>query len=93
MGTEIAVVLTSLGTLLAAVFAGLRELRKDKASKAEMESARAMADQRTLIDSLQDELARVQKEFADARAEWRTERIELRAEIQELKQRVKELEK
>lgn len=91
-GTEIAVVLTGLATLLAAMFGGLRELRKDKTTAAETEVARAMASQTTLINTLQAELARVQEDFTRARDEWRKERDELRAEVAQLKARVKELE-
>lgn len=91
-GTEIAVLLTGLGTLVAAILGGLRELRKDKTSAAEIETARAMASQTTLIATLQAELERAREEITAARAEWRLERDELRAEVAVLRARVRELE-
>lgn len=91
-GTEIAVVLTSAATLAGVIFAAIRELRKDKVTAAETETALAMASQTTLIKTLQAELSRVQEDFARERMEWRKERDELRAEVVQLKARVKELE-
>lgn len=92
-GAEIATVLTGAGVLAGAVFGGVRELRKDKTTAAETETARAMSSQTTLIATLQAEITRVQDEFADARAEWRKERDELRAEISALTLRIRELER
>ncbi len=84
---------TGLVVALGSAFAGLRALRKDKATEAENHDARLMAGYEGLMDALREDMRRLREEREAERKEWNAERIRLSEEIARLRVRVQELEK
>lgn len=83
--TEVAVILTAIGTFASTVILALRGLRSDKTTAAEKANASLVGGYTSLIEELRDELGRLRATIEAERSAWALERAQLLAEIDDLR--------
>lgn len=89
-GSEIAALIVAVTGALAAIFAGLRNLRGDKFKKDVEASAALLTGYTNMVVTLQAEIDRVKEDHNEDRVSWATERVALRAEHVEDMKRLRE---
>jgi septal ring factor EnvC (AmiA/AmiB activator) len=71
---------------VAALFAGLRNLRGDRFNRDVSSSAALLTGYKDMVDNLRKELDAVRRSLAEERQQWAQERRELHDEIDELRE-------